>query len=70
MDIHKELILIRNNQTQEFEDKTAAIDYFKYEGNKLVIGYADTNKTYNYNPANAIWLKDPKKISRSDNYMF
>jgi hypothetical protein len=35
----------------------------KCEKNKIVIKYADTNKNYNYNSSNVIWLKNPKKIN-------
>ncbi len=63
MDIHTELILIKNSETQEFEDKTAEITYLQYEKNKIVIRYTDVNKAYNYNSSKVIWLKNPKKIN-------
>ncbi len=62
MDISAELILIKNSETQEFEDKTAEITYLKYDKNKLVVKYVATSKIYNYHSANVIWLKNPKKI--------
>ena len=37
MDIHAELILIKNSETQEFEDKTSAITHLQCEKNKIVI---------------------------------
>lgn len=63
MDIFTELILIMDNKTQKFEDKTAEISYLRYEKNKVAVTYLSTNKTYNYNSSNVILLKNPKEIN-------
>jgi len=63
MDIFTKLILIRNNKTQEFEDKTAEIiDLSSYEKNKVAVTYLN-EKTYKYNSSKVIILKNPKKIN-------
>jgi superfamily I DNA and/or RNA helicase len=65
MDILTELILIKNNETQEFEDKTVKINYIKYEKNNFLVRYTNTNKIYNYNESKVIWLKIHQKIDVS-----
>lgn len=70
MDIYKELILIKNSKTKEFEDKTAEISYLKYVKNQVAVTYLSTNRTYNYNCSNVRLLKDPKKINVDQKIVF
>ena len=63
MDIFRELILIKNNKTQEFEDKTAEINSINYfEQDKIAVTYLN-EKTYKYNSSKVIMLKNPKEIN-------
>ena len=49
MDIHKNLILIKNKKTNEFEDKTADISYINYIGNQVEVTFLKSDRIYNYN---------------------
>lgn len=66
MDIYTNLILIKNNKTKEFEDKTKEIDYLEPFGDKVQIAYSNGKKTYRYNTSNVQIFKAPKKVSLKD----
>ncbi|MFL0250021.1 AAA domain-containing protein [Clostridium neuense] len=66
MDIYTNLILIKNNKTKEFEDKTKEIDYLKSFEDKVEIAYSNGKKSYRYNASNVQIFKKPKKVSLRD----
>ena len=63
MDIYKNLILIKNSQTKEFEDRTAEISHLVYAGNEVAITYLSSDKTYNYKSFNVRFFKVSKMIN-------
>ncbi len=70
MNIYKELILIKDNKTKEFKDKTAEISYFKYIKNQVEVTYLSINKTYTYNSSNVRVFKEPKTINVDEKIVF
>ncbi|OEG00141.1 DNA/RNA helicase [Vulcanibacillus modesticaldus] len=64
MNIYKNLILIKNKQTNEFEDKTTKISSVEYLNNRVImVTYSGTNKVYKYNFVNIRVFKDPEIIN-------
>lgn len=63
MNTENTLILIKNNKTNKFEDKTAEIGHLTHIGPQVSVTYTSSNKTYNYKASNVIVLKDPKPIN-------
>lgn len=63
MDIKDLLILILNNQTNEYEDKTADINTFKFSKNEALITFNGNDKTYRYHTGKVNVLKNPELIS-------
>lgn len=57
------LILIKNNKTNNFEDKTFEIANLTHIGSQVSVTYTSSNKTYNYKASNVIVCKDPKQIN-------
>ena len=69
MDISKNLIMVMNNKTNKFEDKTKEIKWIKYENGKQNITYT-IGKTYPHNYSNVKWFKDPTEIDCKSNVVF
>lgn len=70
MDIYKELILIKNSKTKEFEDKTTDIGYLKHVIKQVEVTYLTNNRTYKYNSSNVLVLKEPRKINVDEKIVF
>lgn len=66
MDILTQLILIKNNTTNQFEDKTSEIRNMQYINDYVEIKYINSNRTYKYKFSNIKILKDPKNIDLED----
>lgn len=63
MDILSNLILIKNSNTKEYEDKTAEISNLRDTGSKVAVIYLGSSKTYNYKSSNVYIFKNPKSIN-------
>jgi len=62
MDINTNLILLKNKDTKEYEDKTAEIKHIQYIDNQVAVTFLSNNKTYNYYSSNVLVFKNPKKV--------
>lgn len=62
MDIFKTLILIKNNQAKEFEDKTVDISSISTNRSIIAVTYISTSRAYNYNSNNVRIYKVLKVI--------
>ncbi|MDU1032751.1 AAA domain-containing protein [Clostridium sp.] len=71
MDISKNLIMVMNNKTNKFEDKTKEIKWINdYKDTwKRKVTYTN-EKTYTYNYNNIQWFKDPTEIDCKSNVVF
>lgn len=63
MDILEQLILMRNSQTHEYEDKTADINSLEFSNNQALVTFNGNNKTYSYHSGKVRVLKNPKAIA-------
>jgi hypothetical protein len=57
------LILIKNNKTNQFDDKTAEIANLNYLEAQVAVTYASSNNTYKYKSSNVVVLNNPKSIN-------
>jgi superfamily I DNA and/or RNA helicase/very-short-patch-repair endonuclease len=62
MDIFTHLILIKNNATNQFEDKTSEISSLKYVNNLVQLTYIYSNRTYKYSLSKVKRFREPKKV--------
>ncbi|MFL0248082.1 AAA domain-containing protein [Candidatus Clostridium stratigraminis] len=63
MNTENTLILIKNNKTNQFEDKTSEIGNLNFLNSQVAVTFTSSNKTYNYKSVNIRILKDPKLIN-------
>lgn len=63
MNINTNLVLIKNNKTNQFEDKTAEITNLNNITNQVAVTYSSSNKTYKYSSSNVVVLKNPNTIN-------
>lgn len=63
MNIENTLILIKNNKTTVFEDKTSEISNLTHTCSQVSVTYTSSNKTYNYKASNVIVCNNPKPIN-------
>ncbi len=67
MDLFKKMVLLKDNKTYKFVDKTSEISWITYQNNHLVsVTFSDNHKTYNYKAVNIRFLENPKKINAED----
>ena len=64
MNIENHLILIKH------EDKTAQVEYCKYDHGKWHVKFCNSNKSYAYNLSNVEWCKTPAIIDPQVNLVF
>ena len=62
MDVFTNLILIKNNATNQFEDKTSEISCLKYVKNLVEITYKNSNKAYRYSSSKIVEFKGANKV--------
>jgi len=62
MNIFTQLILIKNNTSNQFKDKTSEISSLKYVNNLIEITYINSNRTYKYSPLKVKEFKEPKQV--------
>lgn len=63
MDIKNSLILIKNKETNEFEDKTVEVFDIARGSNKIIITYEGNGKAYSYNVGNVLVFSNPRWIN-------
>jgi len=56
------LILIKNDRTNEYEDKTAAINTLEFSNNQALVTFTGNDKTYRYHAGKVRVLKNPKVV--------
>jgi superfamily I DNA and/or RNA helicase len=62
MDIFTNLILIKNNATNKFEDKTSEISSLKHVNNLVEVTYINSNRAYKYSSSKVIEFKGANKV--------
>jgi superfamily I DNA and/or RNA helicase len=70
VNITSTLILIRNNQSREYQDRTANIKFIKSEGDYVVIVFNDSPREFQYKNSNVRILRDPKQIDLKKNVVY
>lgn len=63
MNIQTQLILIKNRNTNQYEDKTAEVVELNYLATHVDITFQNKDQIYHYNHNNILVLKDPKPIN-------
>jgi superfamily I DNA and/or RNA helicase len=64
MDIYTKLVLVKNNKTKKFEDKTYEINHLKCLDNRIEVSYIkNTNRVYGYNSSNILIFESPEKVN-------
>lgn len=62
MDIFTNLILIKNNATNHYEDKTSEIFCLKYVKNLVEVTYKSSNKAYRYSSSKVMEFKGANEV--------